>query len=86
MTTTTDPDSGVLTPAEMAQRTGVSIEQLRDYCELGEQGDHTQPARLQVFLDHRALIERQIDELRAAIELLDHKIDFYRTAIEGGTP
>jgi len=65
--------------------TGMTIEQLRHYCDLGEQGDHTEPERLRLLLDHRASVEEQMAELRRALELIDHKIDFYRTAQAGRT-
>ncbi|MEM7735592.1 MAG: MerR family transcriptional regulator [Deinococcota bacterium] len=35
------------------RETGMTMEQLRTYCQLGEQGDHTQPERLNLLLCHR---------------------------------
>ncbi len=58
--------------------TGMTIEQLRHYCDLGSQGDHTEPERLRMFTDHRALVEAQIAERHNALKLIDHKIEFYR--------
>ncbi len=57
--------------------TGMSIGQLRHYCRLGEQGVTTQPARKRILLEHRALVERQIEERRRALELIDHKLAHY---------
>jgi len=62
--------------------TGMSIEQLRQYCQLGEQGDHTQPERLDLLEHHRAIVLSQIDQLKESIKLIDHKIDFYKSAID----
>jgi len=61
--------------------TGMSIEQLRQYCKLGEQGDHTQPERMELLQQHRDTVLIQIEQLRKSIELIDHKIDFYQSAI-----
>ena len=61
--------------------TNMSIDQLRHYCNLGEQGDHTQPERLQLLLAHKGKIEQKITDLQAALSLIDHKIDFYHQAI-----
>jgi len=61
--------------------TGMTIEQLRQYCNLGEQGDHTQPQRLQLLEQHRDTVLQQIQQLQESIKLIDHKIDFYKTAI-----
>lgn len=57
--------------------TGMTIEQLRHYCDLGAQGDHTAPERRSILLDHRSLVERQIAERREALRLIDHKLSFY---------
>jgi MerR family transcriptional regulator, aldehyde-responsive regulator len=57
--------------------TGMTIEQLRRYCELGAQGDHTKNERRRILAEHRLLITRQIDERVAALELIDHKLSHY---------
>jgi MerR family transcriptional regulator, aldehyde-responsive regulator len=57
--------------------TGMSIAQLRHYCALGGQGDHTEPERLSMLQAHRSLVEDQIADLRDALALIDHKIGFY---------
>ncbi len=57
--------------------TGMSIAQLRHYCDLGSQGVHTEPERRRLLTEHRALVERQIIERREALRLIDHKLSFY---------
>lgn len=57
--------------------TGMTIDQLRHYCDLGAQGDHTEAERRAMLLDHRARVERQIADRHAALELIDHKLSFY---------
>ncbi len=57
--------------------TGMSMEQLRHYCELGAEGDHTEPERRQMLVDHRTLVEQKIAELDRALGLIDHKLSFY---------
>lgn len=67
------------------RETGMSIAQLRYYCSLGAQGDHTEPERLRLLTEHRAKVEAQIAERFDALRLIDHKISFYRAAGgEGG--
>lgn len=61
--------------------TGMSIEQLRQYCELGEQGDHTQPDRMGLLVQHKKSVLKKIMQMQDSILLIDHKIDFYKTAI-----
>ncbi len=57
--------------------TGMTIEQLRDYCALGAVGPSTKPQRLEILQRHRALVEQQIEERRCALDLIDHKISYY---------
>ncbi len=62
--------------------TGMSIEQLRIYCNLGEQGDHTEPERLELLLSHKQKVLSEIDQLQSSLELIDHKISFYQSSIK----
>jgi DNA-binding transcriptional MerR regulator len=60
--------------------TGMSIDQLRHYCDLGAQGDHTAPRRRSILVEHRLEVERQIAERQEALRLIDHKLSFYQAA------
>lgn len=62
------------------RETGMSIDQLRHYCALGEQGDGTKPERRTMLEDHRRLVDQQIVERREALRLIDHKLAFYADA------
>jgi len=59
------------------RETGMTIEQLRNYCDLGSQGDHTEPERRRILVEHRESVERQISEREEALRLIDHKLSFY---------
>jgi MerR family transcriptional regulator, aldehyde-responsive regulator len=60
--------------------TGMTIEQLRHYCELGKQGRHNDSERLRLLTEHRARVEEQIADRHEALRLIDHKIGLYRNA------
>ncbi|MFK7856861.1 MAG: MerR family transcriptional regulator [Granulosicoccus sp.] len=64
--------------------TGMTIEQLRTYCKMGEQGDHTEPDRLALLLNHKRKVESDIIQMQASLELIDHKIGFYQNSIKQG--
>lgn len=64
------------------RETGMTIDQLRHYCRLGEQGTTTKPERKRMLLEHRALVERQIAERRRALDLIDHKLRHYADTVE----
>lgn len=57
--------------------TGMTMEQLRHYCELGAIGDATKPERVEMLTKHRAEVERQIAEHYEALRLIDHKLEAY---------
>lgn len=57
--------------------TGMSIDQLRSYCHLGEQGSHTEPERLELLLKHRKKVMAEIEMMRESLKLIDHKIAYY---------
>ncbi|MFK8025799.1 MAG: MerR family transcriptional regulator [Ilumatobacter sp.] len=59
------------------RETGMTIEQLRHYCELGQQGESTQAERRDLLLEHRAEVEQQIAARNEALRLIDHKLAFY---------
>lgn len=61
--------------------TGMSIEALRTYCRLGEQGVHTQPERLALLEEHKRLVLAEIESKKQAIKLIDHKIHYYTEQI-----
>ncbi len=57
--------------------TGMTMEQLRHYCDLGAQGDHTAPERKRLLTEHRAKVEEQIAARKEALKLIDHKLSYY---------
>jgi MerR family transcriptional regulator, aldehyde-responsive regulator len=66
------------------RRTGMTIDQLRHYCELGKQGDHTVPERLDQLRGHRRIVEDQLSGLHRALDLIDHKIGVYEDVQANG--
>lgn len=57
--------------------TGMTIEQLRHYCELGQRGSETESERRDMLIAHRAEVEAQIEARLDALRLIDHKLTFY---------
>ncbi len=57
--------------------TGMSIEQLRHYCSLGEQGRASEPERIALLEGHRRRVEADIQRLHEALKLIDHKLSLY---------
>ena len=59
------------------RRTGMSIAQIREYAELVKQGSSSLRRRREILATHRTRVEATIAEWAQALELIDHKIDFY---------
>jgi DNA-binding transcriptional MerR regulator len=58
--------------------TGMPIRQIRAYAELMRGGDETHEARLALLEEHREAVRARLAETARNLDLIDHKIDFYR--------
>ncbi len=57
--------------------TGMPIRDLRRYVDLVGAGEDTVPERLEMLLEHRAAVRRQLQELAFALETIEFKIASY---------
>lgn len=64
--------------------TGMTIAAMQAYTALVMQGRRTLPQRREVLAAHRAQVEARIAEWKAALKLLDRKLDFYADWIAQG--
>jgi DNA-binding transcriptional MerR regulator len=58
--------------------TGMPIRQIRAYADLMRGGEETHEARLALLEEHREAVRARLAETERNLELIDHKIDFYR--------
>lgn len=72
-----EDDVGWVEVLRCLRETGMTIEQLRHYCSLGAEGPATKPQRKAILLEHRSLVETQIEERHRALALIDHKLSLY---------
>ena len=77
-----EADAGWIEVLRCLRLTGMSIQQMKHFAELGEQGPHTEPERYRLLLDHRQDVLAQIAELHDALVVLDKKTEVYRAALE----
>ena len=56
---------------------GMAIRDLQHYVELVDEGDDTVPDRLEMLLEHRDTIRRQISELTLSLAATEYKIATY---------
>jgi DNA-binding transcriptional MerR regulator len=67
------------------KNSGVSIKDIKKYMDLCTEGDSTLQERLEIFLERKEAVQKQIEELNKVMETINHKIWYYETAIEAGT-
>jgi DNA-binding transcriptional MerR regulator len=69
---------------ERLRRTGMSIAQMREYTRLVKQGRTKLAEQRDLLRAHRARVEETLGEWTAALQLLDHKLEFYDEWIATG--
>ncbi|MBP2034047.1 DNA-binding transcriptional MerR regulator [Clostridium algifaecis] len=64
---------------------GMPIKKIKDFIDWCVQGDDTLEKRLNVFLEHKKVVEAKLIELQKYMDKINYKIRYYETAIEAGT-
>lgn len=80
-----DLDMECLEIISTLKATGMKIKEIKKYLDLCTLGDVALEQRLQFMQNHKAEVERQMDEIRKYMELIGYKIWYYETAIKAGT-
>ena len=80
-----DDDITMLQIIECFKSTGMSIVEMQQFIEMVKRGDHSLNERYQLFLDRKAAVQKQIDDLQKQMNVIEHKLWYYQTAIEAGT-
>lgn len=60
---------------------GLSVEVLKEYLKLFEQGKDTEEERRQLLINEREKLKSKISDMNAALERLNYKIDVYYNEI-----
>lgn len=60
---------------------GLPIEVLIDYVELVQRGDETINARKEILKEQRTLLVTRMKEMQKTLDILDHKIEVYESAV-----
>lgn len=70
---------------ECLKSTGMPIKEIKHFIDWCVAGDSTLQERYDMFLERKATVEAQIKELEQTMELINHKCDYYKTALAAGT-
>lgn len=80
-----DEDFQWLTIIECLKKTGMPIKDIKTYMDWLIEGDSTIDKRLEMFKKQKAAVEKQIEELKETLKLLEYKCWYYETAKKAGT-
>lgn len=81
----TENDLQSLKIIECLKATGMPIKDIRKFIDLCAEGDNSLQERYALFLDRKAAVQKQIEELKKIEKVIDFKCWYYQTAIEAGT-
>ncbi|MGG1398462.1 MerR family transcriptional regulator [Bacillus salipaludis] len=80
-----DSDIGALKVIECLKSTGMPIKEIKNFIDWCSEGDSTLQQRYEMFLERKANVEAQMEELKKTMEVIEHKCLYYKTAVDAGT-
>ncbi|MEK9198288.1 MerR family transcriptional regulator [Ureibacillus sp. 179-F W5.1 NHS] len=80
-----ESDIEALKVIECLKSTGMPIKEIKNFIDWCSDGDSTLQQRYDMFIERKASVEAQMEELKKTLELIDHKCNYYKTALEAGT-
>ncbi|UOQ84734.1 MerR family transcriptional regulator [Gracilibacillus salinarum] len=78
-------DLDALKVIECLKSTGMPIKEIKSFIDWCSDGDDTLQQRYDMFLERKASVEAQMEELKKTMELIEHKCSYYKTALDAGT-
>jgi len=80
-----ESDIGALRVIECLKATGMPIKEIKNFIDWCSGGDSTLQQRYEMFMERKALVEAQMEELKKTMELIEHKCSYYKIALDAGT-
>ncbi|MDR7002388.1 MerR family transcriptional regulator [Neobacillus niacini] len=80
-----ESDIGALKVIECLKSTGMPIKEIKNFIDWCSEGDSTLQRRYEMFLERKANVEAQMEELKKTMEVIEHKCLYYKTAVDAGT-
>lgn len=81
----TEADYTALMVIGCLKKSGLSIKEIKAFIQMAEQGDSSLEERLDLFRHRKEAVEKQMQELRETLSLLEYKCWYYETACQAGT-
>ena len=67
------------------KKTGMSLSEIKTFIDLVIQGDESIDERLQLFLNQREKVLKQMEELQETLNIINYKVWYYETSKKEGT-
>ncbi|AHM64568.1 MerR family transcriptional regulator [Paenibacillus polymyxa] len=80
-----ESDIDALKIIECLKSTGMPIKEIKNFIDWCSGGDSTLQQRYDMFLERKATVEAQMEELKKTMEVIEHKCLYYKTALDAGT-
>jgi DNA-binding transcriptional MerR regulator len=80
-----ESDIGALKVIECLKATGMPIKEIKNFIDWCSDGDSTLRQRYDMFIERKAIVKAQMEELKKTMELIEHKCSYYKTALDAGT-
>ncbi len=80
-----ESDIDALRIIECLKSTGMPIKEIKDFIDWCSDGDSTLQKRYDMFMERKASVEAQMEELKKTMELIEHKCWYYKTSLDAGT-
>jgi DNA-binding transcriptional MerR regulator len=80
-----ESDIDALKIIECLKSTGMPIKEIKSFIDWCSDGDSTLQQRYDMFLERKAIVEAQLEELKQTMEVIEHKCLYYKTALDAGT-
>jgi len=78
-------DIDALRIVECLKASGMPIKEIKHFIDWCSEGDSTLQQRYDMFLERKAIVEAQMEELKKTMEVIEHKCFYYKTALDAGT-
>ena len=80
-----ESDIDALKVIECLKSTGMPIKEIKNFIDWCSDGDSTLQQRYDLFMERKATVEAQLEELKKTMEVIKHKCNYYKTALDAGT-
>ncbi|KAF6626732.1 MerR family transcriptional regulator [Paenibacillus sp. LX16] len=80
-----ESDIDALKIIECLKSTGMPIKEIKNFIDWCSGGDSTLQQRYDMFMERKATVEAQMEELKKTMEVIEHKCSYYKTALKAGT-